>query len=397
MTDPIVPAEEPLPGPDPAGAAGPGPAEGAPAEAESPVEALAAELAAAAATGIPTVPAGAAPIKPWPGELIKLSVGDVFVRHTPPPPAGVVGEPALYVHGLGGSALNWTDLMGALGQPRAGLRAGPVLAGPVRAGTVLAGTALLPGAALDLPGFGYSPPPADRNYSIDARAATVIALIEELGNGPVHLVGNSLGGAISTRVAARRPDLVRTLIIISPALPDLRPRLLPMRLALVSTPGVGRWLLNRMLEMPPEQRTDKSIMELFADPSRFQPARRDEAISEVIRRDNLGYTIDALLGSTRALVAEYTRPGPGSLWHDASLVTAPTLLIHGSHDRLVNPGMAGRAARTFRNCRIVVLPRTGHVAMMERPETVAAEIREFLAGVAEAGEERRGWLSRVSH
>ena len=40
--------------------------------------------------------------------------------------------------------------------------------------------------------------------------------------------------------------------------------------------------------------------------------------------------------------------------------------------------VAGRAARTFRNCRAVVLPRIGHVAMMERPELVAAEIRTFL-------------------
>jgi hypothetical protein len=43
--------------------------------------------------------------------------------------------------------------------------------------------------------------------------------------------------------------------------------------------------------------------------------------------------------------------------------------------------MAGRAARTFRNCRAVVLPRIGHVAMMERPDLVAAEMREFLHGV----------------
>ncbi len=77
-------------------------------------------------------------------------------------------------------------------------------------------------------------------------------------------------------------------------------------------------------------------------------------------------------------MAEYARPGPASLWQDAANVTAPTLLIHGSHDRLVNPAMAGRAARTFRNCRAVVLPMTGHVAMMEQPEQVAAEMREFL-------------------
>ncbi len=291
-------------------------------------------------------------MQPWPGSMVSLDVGEVFVRSAPAAPGA---EPALFVHGLGGSALNWTDLMGSL---------------PLAC------------EALDLPGFGYSPPPADADYSIDAHAAAVVALIEHRGNWPVHLVGNSLGGAVSTRVAARRPDLVRTLTLISPALPDLRPRLLPARLALVALPGVGRWLLTKMIAMPPEQRTEASIAELYADPSRMRPERRAEAIAEVERRDALEYSTDALLGSARALVAEYTKPGPASLWHDAALVTAPTLLIYGSHDRLVNPAIAGRAARTFRDGRAVVLPRIGHVAMMERPDLVAAEMREFLQGLA---------------
>ncbi len=313
---------------------------------------------AEAAGAVPGVPAGAAPRQPWPGSMVSLDVGEVFVRSTPAPPGA---EPGLFVHGLGGSALNWTDLMGLLSEP----------AGPLP----------LACEALDLPGFGYSPPPADRDYSIDARAAAVVALIERRGNWPVHLVGNSLGGAVSTRVAARRPDLVRTLTLISPALPDLRPRLLPARLALVAMPGVGRWLLTKMIAMPPAQRTEASIAELYADPSRLRPERRAEAIAEVERRDTLAYSTDALLGSARALVAEYAKPGPASLWHDAALVTAPTLLIYGSHDRLVNPAMAGRAARTFRDGRAVVLPRIGHVAMMERPDLVAAEMREFLHGI----------------
>ena len=319
------------------------------------------------------MPAGAAPVQPWPGSMVSLDVGEVFVRSAP---AAAGAEPALFVHGLGGSALNFTDLMGLLSEPADGQAAGS-RATDARA----AGPLPLACEALDLPGFGYSPPPADADYSIDAHAAAVVALIEHRGNWPVHLVGNSLGGAVSTRVAARRPDLVRTLTLISPALPDLRPRLLSARIALVALPGVGRWLLTKMIAMPPEQRTEASIAELYADPSRLRPERRAEAIAEVGRRDALEYSTDALLGSARALVAEYTKPGPASLWHDAALVTAPTLLIYGSHDRLVNPAMAGRAARTFRDGRAVVLPRIGHVAMMERPDLVAAEMREFLHGI----------------
>lgn len=270
----------------------------------------------------------------------------------------------MFVHGLGGSALNWTDLMGLL--------------------TDASSDPPLAAEALDLPGFGFSPPPADGDYSLAARVAAVTALIDQRGYGPVHLIGNSLGGAISTRVAARRPDLVKTLTLISPALPDLRPRPLALRLAVVALPGVGRWLVTRMQAIPPERRAQTSIAELYVDPDRMLPERRAEAVAELVRRDGLGYSVDVLLGSARSLLTEYARQGPGSLWADAARVSAPTLLIHGSHDRLVNPGMAGRAARTFPNCRVLVLPRIGHVAMMERPEEVATEMRDFLRRTAAA-------------
>jgi pimeloyl-ACP methyl ester carboxylesterase len=315
------------------------------------------------------------PIAPWPGELIRLDIGEVFVRTAAARP-DETSEQGVFVHGLGGSATNWTDLMALLGH---GERGAPALVG----------------AAIDLPGFGFSPPPAKRGYSLDARAAAVIALIEKLGTWPVHLVGNSLGGAISTRIAARRPDLVRTLTLISPALPDLRPRLLPLRLALASTPGIGTRLIKRLQALPAERRTEMTINDLFADPSLMHHDRRAEAVAEVVRRDGLDYAGEALLRSGRALVSEYTRPGPGSLWRDAARVAAPTLVIHGSHDRLVNPTTAARAARSFRYGRAVVLPRIGHVAMMERPDLVAAEMQEFIAAAARAESSRGGALNRV--
>ena len=334
--------------------------------------------AAASAGTAPSSPASAGPVLPWPGQLVRLDIGDVFVRRGP---VGTGSEPALFVHGLGGSALNWTDLVGLLSESATTATGADPDVPPFA------------GEALDLPGFGFSPPPADGDYSLAARVAAVVALLDKRGYAPVHLIGNSLGGAIATRVAARRPDLVKTLTLISPALPDLRPRPLPLRLAVVALPGLGRWLLTKMQTISPERRADTSAAELFVDPGRVLPERRAQAIAELVRRDALGYAVDALHGSARALLTEYARPGPGSLWADAARVSAPTLLIHGSHDRLVNPGMSGRAARTFPNCRIVVLPRVGHVAMMERPDQTAAEIREFLRQTAVAARDGRVALS----
>jgi pimeloyl-ACP methyl ester carboxylesterase len=300
------------------------------------------------------------PILPWPGKLVSVGADEVFVRSA----AALEGaEPAVFVHGLGGSAANWTDLMDVLRNPSEDGPDGPPLACE----------------ALDLPGFGYSPCPANCDYSLDARAAVVCGLIEKRGYWPVHLTGNSLGGAVCVRVAARRPDLVRTLTLISPALPDWRPRVLPLRVGLLCAPAVGSWLLTRSHRMSAEGRTSMVIRDIYADPSVVHPKRRAEDIKELIRRDGLGYADQVLLASARGLVAEYARRGPRSLWRDAVRGVAPTLVMYGSHDRLVRPAMAALAARAFGNARVVVLPRTGHVAMMERPGLVAKEIRGMLA------------------
>jgi pimeloyl-ACP methyl ester carboxylesterase len=309
------------------------------------------------------------PISAWPGEFAGLDdAGDVYVRTAPARsvPDGADPEPAVMVHGLGGSSRNWTDLMDLLSRPGR------------------PGEAVLTCEAVDLPGYGESPVPASGDYSIGGQADSVIAFIDRQGRWPVHLVGNSLGGAVCTRVAARRPDLVRTLTLISPAMPDLRPRILPLRVAAVSVPGIGPWALSRLETQSPRERALRSLRDVYADPALMHPSRIQEEIDEVVRRDRLGYQVQVLLGSVRSLVAEYTRRGPGNLWRDAARVTAPTLVIHGSHDRLVSPASAARAARSFRYGQAVVLPRVGHVAMMERPDLVARLMREFFV-TAEPG------------
>ena len=221
------------------------------------------------------------PVAAWPGELVSAGAGQLFVR-TAPAPDGA--EPALFVHGLGGSSTNWTDLMDLL-------------------------RTQLACDALDLPGFGDSPPRPDGRYSIAAFAQTVIALIERRGRGPVHLIGNSLGGAVCVKAAAARPELVRTLTLISPALPDSRPRLDLLRFPLICLPRVGTRLLRRYQALPPENRVADVIANCYSNPALFSRARYATEVAELSRRDSLGYATAALVGSIRTLTAETLRAG----------------------------------------------------------------------------------------
>ncbi len=290
-------------------------------------------------------------LPPWPGAV----EGDVFVRRTP----AEGHEPALLVHGLGGASTNWTDLMGLLA-PRFDC------------------------AALDLPGFGWSPPA--RSYALRTHVRAVISLLERQGRGPVHLFGNSLGGAVSTRVAARRPDLVRSLTLVSPALPNLRPkRGIDPRLPLLALPGMQRLMASRMPEVSAEQQMQIMLDLCYSDPSVVPQQRRQEAIDEVVRRKALAHAMPALVGSLRGLIGSYLERGDRNLWRQATTVRVPTLLVWGSEDKLVDVALAPKALAAFPSSRLLVLPSVGHVAQMEVPETVA---RAFLALLEDADAQR---------
>jgi len=103
------------------------------------------------------------------------------------------------------------------------------------------------------------------------------------------------------------------------------------------------------------------------------------AVEEMERRLQLPYFWDALTRSARGLVNAYTLGGQHALWRQAERVLAPTLLVYGGRDQLVGFRMAQRAARAFRDSRLLTLPEAGHVAMMEYPETVAGAFRDFVS------------------
>jgi pimeloyl-ACP methyl ester carboxylesterase len=290
----------------------------------------------------------------WPGRPVVVDGSVTYVRETPATTDDA--EPALYIHGLGGSSANWTDLAGLLSHR-------------------------LAGQAIDLPGFGRSDPA--HSYSIPAIAARVIRWIEYTDRGPVHLFGNSLGGAIAVRAAGTRPDLIRTLTLISPAMPFLDPRRSAhgRSVPLLWVPRVDRIARRRMQAIEPAELARQVLELCFADPSRIAEQRMLEAVEDAKLRYEVPWFLDAYLRTLRGLVGTFVRaylPGAGSLWRVARQITAPTLVIGGALDRLVDTRVAEQVGRAIPDSRLLLLEGVGHVAQMEVPDLVARAVVALL-------------------
>ena len=162
------------------------------------------------------------PERPFDRHEALLAQRTLFYRHAPS--LQTDAPAALFLHGLGGSALNWTDFMGRMSNR-------------------------LDCYALDLHGFGSSPPPRDGDMTPSGHARAAADFILERDLRPVHLFGNSMGGAVSVQLAARRPDLVRSVTLISPALPSLKYATKGnVHLPVISVPGVGERLVPKFVE-----------------------------------------------------------------------------------------------------------------------------------------------------
>ena len=331
----------------------------------------------AATSGVPAARPSATPLPgftsllpPWPGEQLAVRGGEVFVRTTPwsgPVDAGddAARERALYVHGLGGASTNWTELAALLA---------------VR----------FDGWAIDLPGFGRSQPPPRGRYSIRGHVRAVTDVLDhvaaqpgEAQGRPVHLLGNSLGGLVSLLVASRRPDLVATLTLVSPAMPVYRvPPAFSRALLLLLVPGVPSLAARRMGSITPEEGVRSMIRMCFGEPGTVPPERIEQAVQEMRERSEQPWADHAVARSMRGLITSYLRVGAANAWRAARTLQVPTLVLWGARDKLVDPALAPRLASVIPDARLEVLDRVGHVAMLEAPEATARAVLGMVEAAA---------------
>lgn len=267
--------------------------------------------------------------------------------------------PIVFVHGLGGSHLNWCLI-------------GPALAAGRRA------------VALDLHGFGLTPGSVP-TATVQANARLVSRFVREVIGAPVILVGNSMGGLISILHTAAEPDTVAGVVLIDPALPLPRGRLDPRvtgQFLLYALPGLGEVFVRRyMMQRSPEQAVQQLLELCFADPSRANPTMTAAEIALIERRKPVSphqATVRArtFLAASRSLLRVL---GLRGRYRDMMAgIDVPVLLIGGEDDRLVQVAAMRQAAARNPRWESVFLAGVGHTPMLEVPDVTTDTIRDWL-------------------
>ena len=208
-------------------------------------------------------------------------------------------------------------------------------------------------------------------------ADLVAALIRRVSGGPVHLLGNSMGGVVATALAARHRDLVSSLTLISPAVPDLRlgrDRGADARLAVVMVPGITSAAERRLAAVDAMARARGMAVVCFGDPAGVTEEALEVAAADLAWRSGLPWALRSTIFSLRALIRSYLRPGRWSFAAAARAVRVPTLVMWGTRDKLVDVRLAQPTSALFPDGRLLVIAGSGHVAQMEHPGPTAAAV-----------------------
>lgn len=217
--------------------------------------------------------------------------------------------------------------------------------------------------AWDHRGQGQSADSDLPSIDMDLLYEDAVALIEQLNLGPVHFCGLSMGGFVGLRLAARRPDLVRSLSLLDTAARAETPKrvILYRRLNLAAR-WLGTWAV-----------VDRVMPILFARSVLADPARAAEVAA----------WRQVVLGSRRSIWRAVNGViGRAGVEAELDQITAPCQVLVGEEDVATPLEDAEVLARRLRSSRLVVVPRAGHSSPVEQPVLVTAALTGFLEGVS---------------
>ena len=250
------------------------------------------------------------------------------------------GPPIVLLHGLGGSRSNWAFVAPELARTRRVL-------------------------VVDLPGHGRSTalPAAP---GLGPYADRVAKLLEEEGHAPADVVGHSFGGLVGIRLAARRPELVRSLVLTAAAGITSSTRQAERALALVGWIQPGRKVSPYWRAVARSAALKRIVFGHWfaADPA----ALSDDAVEALLVDINLHSDTQSAF---RALAGDDPRA-------DLHLVRCPALMLWGAKDNQLPLDDAFDYARRLR-APLRTIADCGHLLIVERPAACLDAVESFLA------------------
>lgn len=201
----------------------------------------------------------------------------------------------------------------------------------------------------------------ETGYDMDTLASDAAALIEALDAAPCHFAGLSMGGFVGMRLAARRPGLIRSLILLDTSA-DPEPQENGPKYRALNF--VGRWI------------------GLWAVVGRVMPIMFGKSfLSDPARAEERAHWRRAIAGGDRKGISRAVRGVIEREGMAAELVRigCPVLVCVGEEDVATVPEKAERIAAAIPGADLVRIPRAGHSATVENPQAVNAAMDAFLS------------------
>jgi pimeloyl-ACP methyl ester carboxylesterase len=242
------------------------------------------------------------------------------------------GEPVLMIHGLGYARWGWEPV-----------------AGPLSARFRL--------LLFDNRGIGESDVPRGP-YTAAELAEDAVSVLDAAGVESAYVVGTSLGGMVAQELALTRPERVRRLVLACTTpggagaypLPERAQQLIAGAPSLPQDEALRRFVENALAPDPPAELVERIVAHRLAAPP-----------------DPAGWAAQAAAGASFDALDRVAG------------IAAPTLVLHGTDDGVVDPRNSELLAGRIPGARLELLPGTGHLCFWEQPERFVALVQEFLS------------------
>ena len=210
---------------------------------------------------------------------------------------------------------------------------------------------------VDNRGIGRS---AAGSVSVSAMVGDVLAVLDDIGIGAVHVLGASLGGIIAQDLAIRHPERVDKLVLActTPGWPFAYPM-----------PSASVRLIMASRRLPPDVAARRHVENAL---SAITLEQRPELVERILARHRSAAGDPAIRHGQVAAGASYV----GGLRQRG--IRARTLIVHGDADRVVDPRNARLLAARIPRARLVTFPGLGHLFFWEDPAGFAAVVTSFL-------------------